>query len=47
MALRYIKISNCINILNIYLHDIRLLIEPYQPYNHIIKGNYSITNNLR
>ena len=38
MALRYIKISNCMNILDIYLHDICLFIKPYQPYNHIIKS---------
>ena len=47
MALTYIKISNSINILDIYLQDICLLIKPSNSNNPIIKGNYKIIYELR
>ncbi len=47
MALRYIKISNYIIIINMYLQDICLLIKPYNPSNNIIKGYYSVREQFK
>jgi hypothetical protein len=47
MALRYIKISNYINIFDMYLQGICLLIKPYNSDNISITWFHTITHDLK